>query len=152
MKNILLLSLMVLFVSPVFAQTRPPKKIREAFEQMVPDAKDAKWSTPKERQANKDRKYTVKYTIEEDSLFSRYDYKANLIITVAYIPIEELPKEVVSSIRSDYMSAKIETAAKVKEAEFDGYGVIFSYLGNQWTVLTEKNGKVVLRRIKSGGF
>ena len=152
MKNILLLSLVVLLVSPIFAQSNAPKKIRKAFELMVPDAQDVKWSTSKERQTAKERKYTVDYKINNDSIFSRFDYKANWVITVTYIEVEQLPKAVSSTIYDDYMSAEITKAARVEQPDFDGYGAIFTYMGDQWTVQVTEKGRIVLRSVTASGF
>ena len=152
MKNLLLTSLVVLFISPVFAQTRIPKKVKEAFEKMVPEATDASWSTPKERELEKDRQYTVNYLVKDDSVFSRFDYKANWIITVTFIEINDLPEAVTSSINFEYTDARITKAARLEEPGFDGYGVAYIYKEDKWTVQISKEGKIVRRRLSSSGF
>ncbi len=151
MKKLLIFSLMVFFVSPVFAQSTP-KKVKKAFALMVPEAQDAKWSTPKERTSTKDRKYTVNYVVDNDSIFSRFDYKANWLLTVTYMAVEDLPEAVTSSITSKYMNAKITTAARLEEPGFDGYGVIYMYMRDQWTVQISKEGKILRRILQSDGF
>lgn len=152
MKNIFLVVLVVLFVSPVFAQTRIPKKVKDAFEKMVPEATDVKWSTPQEREMAKERKYTANYIIGNDSLFSRFDYKGNWVITVTFMEIDELPEAVTSSINNEYTDAKLTKAARLEEPGFDGYGVIYIFKGDQWTVQISKEGKIVRRRIRSESF
>lgn len=152
MKNILLLSLIVLFVSPVFAQSRIPKKVKEAFEKMVPEATDVKWSTPQERELAKERKYTANYNIGNDSLFSRFDYKGNWMITVTFMDIDKLPEAVTSSINNEYTDAKLTIAARMEQPGFDGYGVIYTYKQDQWTVQISKEGKIIRRRVRGEGF
>ena len=150
MKKILFLLLAFLFVSPAFSQ-RPPKKVRQAFETMVPKAQDVSWTIPTDRSA-KDKIYTADYNIDKDSLFSRFDHKGNWIMTVTFIAIENLPDAVVNSINSKYMNAKITKAARLEEPDFDGYGVVYIYLKDNWTVQISKDGAIERRMLKSDGF
>ncbi len=152
MRKVLLLVFVVILITPVFSQNRAPKKIRQAFENMVPNATEAQWSTPKERVSAKEKKYTVNYQLDNDSVFSRFDYKANWLITVTYIPIEELPEAVTKEISSRYMNAEITKAARLEEPGFDGYGVIYMYMQDQWTIQISKEGKILRRILKSDGF
>ena len=82
MKQFLILFVFICLGISLLAQ-RPPGKIRKAFEAQYPNAKDVSWSYEGERV----KEWTAMYHIESDSSTSRYDAKANWIITLVFIEV-----------------------------------------------------------------
>jgi len=152
MKKLVLIFLVVIIASPVFSQTRPPKKTRKAFASMVPDAQNVTWTTANEREIYKNRIWTANYTVEGDSVLSRFDYKSNWLVTLSLIDISELPEAVVTSIEDSYTRADLIKAAKYTDPDFEGYGVAFLYKEDKWSVQISKEGKIVRRKLQGEGF
>lgn len=149
MKNLFLLFSLLLIIPTAFSQSRPQNKIRKAFEQYAPQAKEVKWTTEgMERIKN----WTVDYIVGADSMRTKYDSKANWLLTLKYITLEQLPQKVSVSILDKYQGAVLSKAAEMQEPDFDGYGVAFIYLKDRWAVAITKEGKVIRRRITSSGF
>ena len=92
------------------------------------------------------------YHIESDSATSRYDSKANWIIMLVFIEIEELPATVTGAIQSEYQGATIILAALYTEPGFEGYGAAFTYKKNRWGAQVSKEGKIIRRSMTSDGF
>ena len=148
MKNIFLLFSLLIIVSTAFSQSNPPRKIKKAFEQHAPQAKDVSWKGEGERYKD----WTVKYTVGADSLLTKYDSKANWQTTLKFIKLDQLPKKVNTTVLDDYQGAKITKAAEMQEPNFDGYAVAFIYLKDRWIVALNKEGNVFRRQITSEGF
>jgi hypothetical protein len=149
MKNLFLLISLLVFIPTAFSQTKPQKKIRDAFEQLVPQAIEVKW-TAEGSERMKD--WRANYTVGTDSMETKYDSKANWMFTLKYISLNQLPQEVSATIMDNYQGAKLTKAAEMQEPDFDGYGVAFIYLKDRWAVAITKEGKVIRRRITSSGF
>lgn len=152
MKKLALIFLVVIIAAPAFSQTKPPKKTRKALLSMVPDARDVKWTTANEREIYKNRIWTANYTLEGDSVLSRFDYKSNWLVTLSFIPVSELPEAVVASIEDSYTRADLIKAAKYKDPDFEGFGVAFLYKEDKWSVQISKEGEIVRRRLQGEGF
>jgi len=148
MKYLFIIISFVFFTNTTDAQTRAPKKIRDAFEQKYPEAQKLIWVGKGERQ----KEWFAHYWIESDSMQTSYDYKANWITTFTFIEISDLPEAVTNAIQDEYMSSKIIIAAKMEQPDFDGFGVAFMYKKDRWGVQITKEGKVIRRRLTTGGF
>lgn len=148
MKNFLLVISILFATSVVFGQSRAPKKIRDAFALHAPQAWEIKWNGEGERQ----KKWTVNYLVDSDSLLTSYDYKANWLITLKFISIAELPEKVTTSIKNEYMGSEIINAAEMQESGFDGYGVAFLYKKDRWAIAITSEGDVKRRKMSSKGF
>lgn len=148
MKNILLIISFLVIIPTAYSQSNPPKKIRNAFEQIAPQALEVKWRGEGERE----KEWTAKYTVGTDSLLTKYDYKANWVFTLKFISLDALPQTVSATILDDYQGAKLTIAAEMQEPDFDGYAVAFFYLKDRWVVALTKEGKVFRRQITSEGF
>lgn len=148
MKNLLLLFSILLIVPTAYSQSRPPKKIRQAFEQHAPQAKAVSWSVEGERYKD----WTAKYMVGVDSLQTKYGPKASWLYTFKYITLDKVPDNVMATISDDYQGATLRVAAEMQEPDFDGYAVAFIYLEDRWVVALTKEGKVFRRRITSEGF
>lgn len=148
MKKLFLLISLLIIVATTFSQSRPNKKIRKAFEQHQPEAKDVKWTGEGERYID----WTADYMIGTDSMQTRYDSKANWVLTLKYITLDQLPEKVSSSILDEYQGAKLAQAAEMQEPDFDGYGVAFIYIKDRWAVAISKEGNVSRRKMTSKGF
>ena len=77
MKYLFLIISVVFIANTANAQSRAPKKIRQAFEQQYPSAQKVNWESKGERQ----KEWTARYWVENDSMQTNYDYKANWITT-----------------------------------------------------------------------
>jgi len=148
MKYLFIIISFVFVANTSNAQTRAPKKIREVFEQKYPDAQKVNWVGKGERQ----KEWTAHYWIENDSMQASYDHKGNWITTFTFIDPSELPEAVSFAIKDEYMSSEIIIAAKMEQPDFDGYGVAFMYKKDRWGVQITKEGKVIRRRLTTGGF
>ncbi len=151
MKKLVLITISLLIVLPLLSQ-RPPGKVRKSFEAMVPEARNVKWTMPEQGVPAKEKEYTADYNIDSDSLLTRFDGKGNWVMTITFITIDDLPEAVIKSITSKYMNAKITKAARLEEPGFDGYGVVYTYMKDNWTVQIDKDGFIVRRKLKSDGF
>ena len=148
MKNLIILFSLLVIAVTAFSQSRPQKKIRNAFEQHQPEAKDIKWTGEGERYKN----WTADYIVGADSMRTKYDSKANWLLTLKFISLDQLPEKVSSSILDNYQGAKLSKAAEMQEPDFDGYGVAFIYLNDRWAVAITKEGDVYRLKITSTGF
>ena len=148
MRKFFLLITIIFISSSIYAQSKPPKKIREAFDQMNPTAREVAWTHDGERQ----KVWEAKYNVGNDSLLARYDYKANWIIRLTYMTIEKLPEAVTYAINDEYQGCKLKLGARLEEPEFDGFGVAFDYKDAQWAVQITGEGKVIRRKMTASGF
>ena len=148
MKKLFLLFSLSIFITTAFSQSRPQKKIRDAFKLHQPNAKEVKWTGEGERQ----KEWTADYIVGTDSMRTKYDYKSNWLLTLKHISLDQLPEKVNTSILNNYQGAKLSKAAEMQEPDFDGYGVAFIYLKDRWAVAITKEGNVVRRKITSEGF
>jgi len=148
MKNLILLFSLLVIIPSAFSQSRPQKKIRKAFEQHAPQAKNVKWAG----EGDRIKIWTADYTVGADSMQTKYDSKANWIYTLKFITIDQLPHKVSTSILERYQEAVLSKAAEMHEPDFDGYGVAFIYQKDRWAVAITKEGKVFRRQITSKGF
>jgi len=149
MKNLFLFNLTFSIYTYSFFSNKATEKIRDAFEQLVPQAIEVKW-TAEGSERMKD--WRANYTVGTDSMETKYDSKANWMFTLKYISLNQLPQEVSATIMDNYQGAKLTKAAEMQEPDFDGYGVAFIYLKDRWAVAITKEGKVIRRRITSSGF
>ena len=148
MKKLFLLFSLSIFITTAFSQSRPQNKIRKAFELHQPNAKEVKWTGEGERQ----KEWTADYIVGADSMRTKYDYKANWLLTVKFITLDQLPEKISASILDEYQGATITKAGKMQEPDFDGFAVVFIYLKDRWAVAITKEGNVVRRKITSEGF
>lgn len=148
MKNLVLLFSLLLVVSTAFSQSKPQKKIRDAFEQHQPEAKEVKWTGEGDRY----KVWTADYMVGADSLRTKYDAKANWLFTFKSIKLEQLPEKVTSSILSEYQGCKLTQGGIMQEPDFDGYGVVFMYKKDRWAVAITSEGDVARRKMTSKGF
>jgi len=149
MKNLLLLSIFLLIIPTVFSQSRPPKKIRKAFELHAPQAEEVKWTA---EGTERIKNWTADYIVEADSMQTKYDSKANWLLTLKYISLDQLPQNIRVSVLERYQGAALSKAAEMQEPDFDGYGVAFIYQNDRWAVAITKEGDVFRRQITSEGF
>jgi hypothetical protein len=147
MKSIFILTLM-LFVSANLIGQRAPGKIRKAFEQQYPEYRDVSWTYEGERI----KEWTARFHVGNDSIAATYDSKANWLISLTFIEIEDLPQAVVDAIHDEYQGSTIKLAARYEEPGFDGFGAAFLYKKDRWGVQVSKEGKIVRRRLTSEGF
>ncbi len=149
MKNLFILFLLVVIIPTGYSQSRPQKKIRNAFEDYAPQAMEVKWTSEGTERA---KEWVANYTIGSDSMETKYDSKANWMITLKFISLDQIPQKVSTTILDMYQGAHLTKAAEIQEPGFDGYGVAFIYLKDRWAVAITKEGKVVRRQITSSGF
>lgn len=149
MKNLFLLFSLLVIIPSAFSQSRPQKKIRDAFERHAPQAKEVKWTGEGD---NRYKNWTVNYTVGADSMQTKYDSKANWLFTLKFIALDQLPQEVSASILDRYQGALLSKAAEMQEPDFDGYGVAFIYQKDRWAVAITKEGNVFRRQITAKGF
>ncbi len=149
MKNIFLLLSLIVIIPTAYSQSKPIKKIRNAFEQHAPQAEDVKWTGEGD---NRYKNWTAKYMVGADSMETKYDSKANWLFTLKYITLDQLPQKVSASILDNYQGALISKAALMQEPDFDGYGVAFIYQDKRWAVAITEEGNVFRRQITSKGF
>lgn len=149
MKNLFLLFSLLVIIPTAFSQSRPQKKIRKAFEQHAPQAKEVKWTA---EGTERIKNWTADYIVGVDSMRTKYDSKANWLLTLKYITFDQLPLKIRTAVLDKYPGASISKSAEMQEPDFDGYGVAFIYQKDRWAVAITKEGKVVRRRITSKGF
>ncbi len=149
MKNLLLLISLLVIIPSAFSQSKPHKKIRNAFERHAPQATEVKWTGEGD---NRYKNWTANYIVGVDSMQTKYDSKANWLFTLKYISLDQLPHKVSASILERYQGALLSKAAEMQEPDFDGYGVAFIYQKDRWAVAITKEGNVFRRQITSEGF
>lgn len=147
MKHLILIFLIAILSTNMVAQ-RPPGKVRKAFEQMYPGFEKVSWTY----EGDRIKEWTVRFHVQSDSIIATYDSKANWIITLTFIEIEDLPQAVIDGVKDEYMGAKIILAARLEEPGFDGYGVAFLYKKDRWGVQVSKEGKIIRRKLTTEGF
>lgn len=150
MKRFILLLFAATIVFSGYSQTKPPKKIRKAFEEKYVGAQDLEWSKTGDR--SKDIKYRAEYKLDGREMASTYDYYGAWIITVIFIEIDELPMAVQTAISDEYMNAKIVKAGRLEEPELSSFGVALDYMDSMMIIQLREDGRVLRRRLESIGF
>ena len=147
MKHLILIFILAILSTTMVAQ-RPPGKVRKAFEQMYPGYEKVSWTS----EGDRTKEWTVRFHVQSDSIIATYDAKANWIITLTFITVEDLPQAVIDGILDEYAGVKIILAARLEEPGFDGYGAAFNYKKDRWGVQVSKEGKVLRRKLTAEGF
>ena len=149
MRKYLFLIVAVLLTTYAFSQ-RPPRKIEKAFDAQYAGAKDVKWVSEGDR--SKEIEWRASYTLAGDEMISTYDYKANWIITIIFIELDELPENIIKAVRDEYMRAEFTRAARLEEPGLSSYGVVIEGADLRMKIQLTKEGKIVRRNLSTEGF
>ena len=145
----LLSILMVSFLTiGAYSQTRPPSKVRKAFEAQYPQATNAKWTGEGERI----KEWRVLYKSDGVLHSSFYDHKGVWQLTKTKIEEQELPEAVKKSIKEDYYNYNMVITARFESPENSGYEVWLDNGREGFDVQYSKEGKVLLRTLTSQGY
>jgi hypothetical protein len=150
MKRFFLLLFALIFVISVFSQTRPPKKVRKAFEENYAGAQDVQWSQSGDRHS--EIVYRAEYKLNESQMVTTYNDKSIWKMTVIFIGIDELPETVLKAVDEEFMNAKILRAARFEEPERSSFAVELDYMDSKMVLQLREDGRVIRRRLTADGF
>lgn len=150
MKRMLISIVVLLITVNAFAQSRPTKKVRNAFTEKYQTAEIIRWENETER----NRVTLWKAFFKQDDILSVawYDPKAHWIQTKTEISKDELPEAVLKKIGDNYYQYKIVIAARFINPEEEGYEVFLSSEMDGFNVQFSKEGDVLNRTIRSDAY
>jgi hypothetical protein len=150
MKNIVLTIVVFLITASAFTQSKPSKKVRNAFYEKYENAEIIRWENETER--NRVTLWKGFFKQNDVLRVAWYDPKANWIQTKTEISKDELPEAVLKSIEDYYYQYKIVITAKFINPETEGYEVFLSSEMDGFDVQFSKEGDVLNRAIRSEAF
>lgn len=115
MKKLLMIMSIVLICSSAFAQS-PPDAVKKAFAKKFPTATKVSWGVegPKEWEAD--------FTFEGSKISANFSEGGNWLETEREIKAANLPKAVLTAVKSKYSDWKIAEADKTESAK---HGTIY---------------------------
>jgi hypothetical protein len=134
MKNVALIILACASLSIATAQKMKeknvPQEVVKSFKQNFKETKSVYWEKEKEH-------YEVEFATNTTEQSVLFDAKGNILETEVEIETNQLPKNVLTYIQTNYPSKKIKEAAKITddknqityEAEVDGQDLLFDANG-----------------------
>lgn len=146
MKNILI-SLVVLYSTATFgqkiSQSKVPSVIVDNFQTSFPDASDIEWKQD-------GNTYKVEFEL---GVFMQgndhdvwYDLTGTIVKHKEEISKSELPKKVLTKIKSDFDGYRIDDLEKITEKKAVIYKVQLEKNKTEWEVSLDENGNVLNKR------
>ncbi len=154
MNRIILLIAVTFLALNVFSQSKPPKKIRNILDEMYENVEIIKTQDEWEGEGRSKRYKFWKIMFKSDGVLSSasFDNKANWLETKTKISEDELPEPVLKSIEENYYMYKIVIVARFENPEDKGYEVFMTNEIDGFDVQFSKDGDIISRIIRSGGY
>jgi hypothetical protein len=150
MKSLVLSIFILLITTSVYSQSKPGKKVRNAFFEKYENAEIIRWENETER--NRVTLWKAFFHLDEVLSVAWYDPKGNWIQTKTEIDKNELPEAVLKSIEDYYYQYKIVISARFVNPEAEGYEVFLSSEMDGFDVQFSTEGEVLSRAIRSKAF
>ena len=122
-----------------------PTKVKKAFEQKAPNAKDVEWEYDSEESL-----WEVEYEIGKDEFTSAFDDSGNWVETEKEIKFSELPEPVKTTLKSDFSDYEVEEVEFIETPDGKFYEVEVELEKDdkevEFELLISPDGKVVKKK------
>jgi len=136
-----MITLLAGFTQMTYAQDTP-SKVTDAFNSKFPNAKSIRWD--KENETEWEAEFTI----------NGVEYSANFSKDGAWketeheVKIDELPAEVISTLKTQFAGYEIKEVEMVETPTFTGYEVELKKGKETLEVLMDKAGKVIKKKVE----
>ncbi|NOX86420.1 MAG: hypothetical protein GXO86_10745 [Chlorobi bacterium] len=120
-------------------QEKVPEKIKAAFNQKFPGAKEVDWDM------EKNNVWEAEFEMNEKEMSATFDQNGKWLETETEIEEDELPAAVKETLNSQFKDYEVDEAEYVESPETSGYEIELEGNKKEFEVLIGKDGKVLKR-------
>jgi hypothetical protein len=109
MKKLILIISILVITGTLFAGSKPPKAVQNAFNEKFPAVSNLKWSE------ENDNEWEANFKLDGINTSANFSNDGAWLETETEIPVSQLPEKITSAINAGYAGYKIVGAAKIEK-------------------------------------